>query len=83
MRFEYTENGIRNLKSFCGDFIKTIKKERRPDARAEAHIITMEDGNNNQVEHIATEGDWIIKGVSGEFYPCKPYIFELTYDKVE
>ena len=24
-------------------------------------------------------GDWIIKGVNGEFYPCKPYIFEKTY----
>src|SRR5665647_205334 len=27
-------------------------------------------------------GDWIIKGVKGEFYPCKPDIFEATYDKV-
>lgn len=25
-------------------------------------------------------GDWIIKGVQGEFYPCKPDIFELTYE---
>lgn len=28
-------------------------------------------------------GDWIIKGVKGEFYPCKPDIFEATYDPVE
>ena len=27
-----------------------------------------------------TEGDFIIKGVKGEFYPCKPYIFYATYD---
>ena len=27
-------------------------------------------------------GDWIIKGVQGEFYPCKPEIFEKTYEKV-
>jgi len=27
-------------------------------------------------------GDYIIKGVQGEFYPCKPDIFELTYEKV-
>jgi len=27
-------------------------------------------------------GDWIIKGVKGEFYPCKPDIFEATYDAV-
>jgi len=26
--------------------------------------------------------DWIIKGVNGEFYPCKPDIFEKTYEKV-
>jgi hypothetical protein len=26
--------------------------------------------------------DYIIKGVKGEFYPCKPDIFELTYDKI-
>lgn len=31
----------------------------------------------------ASEGDWIIKGVNGEFYPCKPDIFEKTYDQVE
>ena len=32
-------------------------------------------------EHIADIGDWIIKGVKGEFYPCKPDIFEMTYEK--
>ena len=29
----------------------------------------------------ATLGDWIIKGVKGEFYPCKPDIFKKTYEK--
>ena len=28
----------------------------------------------------ANPGDWIIKGVQGEFYPCKPDIFAATYD---
>jgi len=28
-------------------------------------------------------GDWIIRGVNGEFYPCKPNIFDATYEKVE
>ena len=28
----------------------------------------------------AQQGDYIIKGVNGEFYPCKPDIFEKTYD---
>ncbi len=31
----------------------------------------------------ADEGDWIIRGVEGEFYPCKPDIFEKTYERVE
>jgi hypothetical protein len=31
----------------------------------------------------ASPGDWIIKGVKGEFYPCKPDIFEETYEAVE
>lgn len=30
----------------------------------------------------ASYGDFIIKGVNGEFYPCKPEIFEKTYEKV-
>ena len=28
-------------------------------------------------------GDWIIRGIKGEFYPCKPDIFEATYDAVD
>lgn len=31
----------------------------------------------------ANIGDWIIKGVKGEFYPCKPDIFEATYEPAE
>ena len=40
-------------------------------------ITTLEGG------HIASINDFIIKGIKGEFYPCKPDIFELTYEKVE
>lgn len=28
----------------------------------------------------ADEGDYIIRGIKGEFYPCKPDIFEMTYE---
>lgn len=49
----------------------------------------MEDGKDYAVTTIHTlEGDmrvdpddWIIRGVKGEFYPCKPEIFEATYDR--
>ena len=32
--------------------------------------------------HVASIGDYIIKGISGEFYPCKPDIFAKTYEEV-
>ena len=41
------------------------------------YLDTLEGG------HEASQGDWIIKGVKGEFYPCKPDIFEATYEKIE
>lgn len=41
-------------------------------------IIPTLEGN-----HKANKGDWIIKGVKGEFYPCKPAIFAETYGRVE
>ena len=41
-------------------------------------IIPTLDGNM-----IATVGDWIIKGVNGEFYPCKPNIFDNTYEPAD
>lgn len=31
----------------------------------------------------ADKGDWIIRGVKGEVYPCKPDVFDMTYKKVE
>ncbi len=32
--------------------------------------------------YLVSEGDWIIKGIKGEFYPCKSDIFEATYEPV-
>ena len=34
-------------------------------------------------EFIAVQNDWIIKGVKGEFYACKPDIFDATYEPAE
>ena len=39
--------------------------------------------NTLEGEHFASIGDYIIKGVQGEFYPCKPDIFKETYEEVE
>ena len=32
-------------------------------------------------QHLANKGDWIIKGIKGELYPCKPDIFAATYEQ--
>lgn len=46
-------------------------------------ITTLEDGPGGHAQHWASWGDWIIKGVKGEYYPCKPDIFAQTYEPVE
>ena len=46
-------------------------------------IRTLEDGLSGHASHVADPGDWIIKGVKGEFYPCKPDIFEATYEPAD
>lgn len=84
VQFQYSKAGIEELQAFCGDQLKWYGKDRHPDSKGWAHIGTLEDGNDlvGTAKHIATEGDWIIKGVQGEFYPCKPDIFEATYERV-
>lgn len=48
----------------------------RPDECKNLRIWTLEGGM------LVNPGDWIIRGVKGEFYPCKPDIFAATYDEV-
>ncbi|MGC1212628.1 MAG: hypothetical protein WA890_15315 [Micromonospora sp.] len=44
------------------------------ESREHGWVDTLEGG------HIVCPGDWIITGVQGEHYPCKPDIFEATYE---
>lgn len=46
-------------------------------------IATLEDGKDEIAKHVASPGDWIICGIQGELYPCKPDIFAATYEAVE
>lgn len=80
VRFSPTAEGIAILRSFCGDALGRVLQW--PDMPAEAEICTLEDGARAVVKHIATDGDWIVKGVRGEFYPCKSDIFEQTYEEL-
>lgn len=79
MRF--MRENLESIKEFGGENIGNYVCARHPSAKAELEILTLEDGHDKRVKHIATEGDWIIKGVKGEFYPCKPDIFAATYEK--
>ena len=49
---------------------------RWEDGRSVPYIPTLEG------DHIVTPGDWIITGIKGEHYPCKPDIFAATYEEV-
>ena len=70
------------FKKFVGEYLGIVQKSRHPTAKAEAQIYTLEDGRIMKVAHIATEGDYVIKGVEGEFYACKPEIFHKTYEAI-
>jgi len=56
--------------------IKLFINDGRPWIIKNPDILTIHTLEGN---HRANKGDWIIKGVKGEFYPCKPDIFEQTY----
>jgi len=64
------------IESFIG---KKVKKQMSFDNKKVSILLipTLES------PHEANIGDYIIKGVKGEFYPCKPDIFEETYEEVK
>ena len=76
-KVEGSPREVHDLAAWCGGFVET---RLRGDAKALVpliHIPTLEGTIQ------ADPGDWIIKGVAGEFYPCKPEIFRATYDPTD
>ena len=70
---QFTEENI----NICFSFVTCNKYPIFAEGKPALKIQTLEG------DMIANLGDWIIKGVKGEFYPCKPDIFEATYEQVE
>ncbi|WP_286713792.1 hypothetical protein [Acinetobacter sp. UBA2581] len=66
--------------SFTGNKAKFYEWHQYNESGIDKHIIQI-----NTLEGVmsANVGDYIIKGVQGEFYPCKPDIFEATYEVAE
>lgn len=68
----------------CGS---NLSEEFENAIKREAIGATAEGGYRYYIETLegamaVNYGDWIIKGVHGEFYPCMPEIFEKTYEKL-
>jgi len=73
---KFTRNNWDEIKTFTNETAHSLTIERRINGVATCIIPTLEG------QHIATEGDWIIKDVKGEFYPCKSDIFDTIYEAV-
>jgi hypothetical protein len=65
---------------WAGDNLSEIQKFYKPESFLVGDQIWI---NTLEGTMKADVGDWIIKGIKGEFYPCKPYIFALTYEPAE
>jgi hypothetical protein len=73
---QWTGENLREIIAFTGRFISSWEEFAADVARDGLKIYTLEG------VHLANVGDWIIRGVKGEYYPCKPDIFEATYEPV-
>lgn len=65
------------------DFINPISSWEPRHGYAEDGTLLIRTLESGHGVHTATVGDMIIKGVKDDFYPCKPDIFEMTYEQVE
>jgi hypothetical protein len=77
LEFVYSKEGLNALEKFCAPHVIKTQKARHPDALGEAFIETLEGTMR------AIEGDYIIRGIKGEYYPCKPSIFYQSYIKLD
>ena len=76
MVFEDTVDSLDELSDFMGNN-KKVRVNYLDKENPKLIIETLEGTMS------ANEGDYIIKGISGEFYPCKPDIFHKTYEEVK
>ena len=71
---QWTGDNYDEIKRFAGDNVAMNGTD--------LIVKTLEDGKDNKAKHVATVGDYIIRGVEGEYYFCKPRIFKNTYEAV-
>jgi hypothetical protein len=78
--FDGTHYSADHLIEWMSNVGQYIPKDRHT---GELYVGTLEDGALGEAKHVASRGDWVIKGIAGEFYPIKPEVFALTYEAVE
>lgn len=78
---EYTEDNYEYAIQFVGKENCIVKVYDTLDPNKESPKISFAI-RTLEGDMIANKGDFIIKGVNGEFYPCKPDIFWKTYEEV-
>lgn len=76
---QWTGENLSEILGFCSG---NASYELMARGNCELVIATLEDGEGT-ARHVASSGDWIIKGIKGEFYPCKPDIFDATYEAMQ
>lgn len=82
---EWTGDNLLEIVRFMGQRTPNFENALESDKWDEYKEIVDRDGliiKTLEGQHIASIGDWIIKGIKGEFYPCKPDIFAMTYDRL-
>jgi len=79
---QYFEENLEEIKEFVGDaLIVDVLEVHKP--YQEPFEITVVKIRTLEGVMCVDVGDYVIKGVRGEFYPCKPDIFEETYERVD
>ena len=73
---QWNGDNLTEIKNFVDEKVLLCDYPIGKHEQVELRIETLEG------DHLVTKGDYIIKGVKGEFYPCKPDIFEQTYEMV-
>lgn len=75
-QFLPNDESIDKVMSLASQSSRQVQVTRMPDGQCTMHITTLEGVME------ASIGDWIIRGIQGEVYPCKPDIFYATYERV-
>lgn len=83
---DYSKDDIefRRAHNWEGDVVRYYRNPYNDGGCSYCHGSMHDHGWIDTLEggHIVCPGDWIITGVNGEFYPCKPDIFEKTYEEI-